>query len=141
MKKYLASGIIAIIALSITSVATYARQKTEAKYPLILSFHSIGTGVPNDQPLKDYITTYRRKNKLPALRATLVGGLGREGEYAILFPLKELTAMQKKRFVAALAKDLPALNKKSENGGGINLSQNQPFDTSQGRIEPQTVDF
>ncbi len=137
MKKFIVTVFVAVI-----SFTTYARQEGDStKYPLILNFYSIGAGTPSDQPLKDYIATYRKTNKLPALSATVAGGLGREGEYAILFPLKELTASQKKKFVTALSKALPALNKKSGNGGGINLSQNQSFDVSKGRIEPTTVQF
>lgn len=126
---------LAIVSLVYTS--SIGRQDT-GRYALILDFYSIGTGTPGDQPLKNFISTYRKKNKLKPLSATRVGGLGREGEYAILLPLKELTVKQKQQFIAALSKALPKLKAKEESGG-INLNQNQPFDMNRERIKQENI--
>ena len=129
--------LIIIVLAGFIYTTSQARQDT-SRYALILNFYSIGTGTPGDQPLKDFITNYRKQNKLKPLAATRVGGLGREGEYAIVFPLKELTAKQKKQFIASLSKALPNLKNKGE-AGGINLNENQPFDVNQSRVKPEMV--
>ena len=140
MKKYLTLFLVAVTSV-FPGNPVFARQKTDStKYPLILKFYSIGSGVPGSQPLKDFINTYQNKNKLPELKATMVGGLGREGEYAILFPLKELNSTQRKKFIDTLSKVLPTLKDKSE-AGGINMAQNETFDASRGRMQPEAVTF
>jgi hypothetical protein len=121
----------------LTATASLARQDS-TRYPIVLHYYSIGTGTPAYQPLQNFVSTYRKKNKLPALTATRVGGLGREGEYAILFPLKELTAKQQKQFATALSKALPTLKSKNEKGG-INMSKNEMFSTEGGRIAPEKL--
>jgi hypothetical protein len=129
--------LIILVVAGFISITATARQDT-SRYALILDFYSIGTGTPGDQPLKNFIANYRKKNKLKPLSATRVGGLGREGEYAIILPLKELTASQRKQFVASLTKALPTLKSKDEMGG-INMNQNQPFDMSRARVKPENI--
>ena len=131
------SRLLLLSLASLVYTSSIGRQDT-SRYALVLDFYSIGTGTPGDQPLKNFITTYRSKNKLKPLSATRAAGLGREGEYAIILPLTELTAKQKKQFITALSRALPTLKTKDEKGG-INLNQNQPFDMSQGRIKPETI--
>lgn len=133
----ISSRLLLLSLVSLIYTSSIGRQDT-SRHALILDFYSIGTGAPGDQLLKNFITAYRKKNKIKTLSATRVGGLGREGEYAIIFPLKELSAQQKKLFINALSKALPTLKGKEELGG-INLNQNQPFDMSRGRIKPETI--
>jgi len=136
-RSFIASKLLMVFVACLVYTSSIARQDS-SRYALILDFYSIGTGTPGDQPLKDFITTYRKKNKLKTLTATRVGGLGREGEYAILFPLKELTVKQKQQFITALSKALPGLKAKEEMGG-IHLNQNQVFDTNRGRTKAETI--
>ena len=136
-RSAIASKLLLVAIASVVYTAAIARQDS-TRYALILDFYSIGTGTPGDQPLKDFVTTYRKKNKLKPLAATRVGGLGREGEYAIVFPLKELTIKQKQQFISAISKALPNLKTKDEMGG-IHLNQDQPFDVNRGRIKAETI--
>ncbi len=137
LRSSVASKFLFISVCSLIYTASIARQDS-SRYALVLDFYSIGTGTPGDQPLKDFITAYRIKNKIKLLSATRVGGLGREGEYAILFSLKELTVKQKQQFITALSKALPGLKTKEEMGG-IHLNQNQPFDMNRGRIKTESI--
>ena len=137
LRSSIASRLLFISICSLIYITSLAQQDS-SRYALVLDFYSIGTGTPGDQPLKDFITAYRKKNKLKPLSATRVGGLGREGEYAILFPLKELTMKQKQQFITALSKALPGLKAKDEMGG-IHLNQNQTFDMNRGRIKTETI--
>jgi hypothetical protein len=130
-------AVLLFTACLLTATVSTARQDS-ARYPIVLHYYSIGTGTPGYQPLQNFVSTYRKKNKLPAITATRVGGLGREGEYAILFPLKELTTKQQRQFTTALSKALPTLKSKNEKGG-INMGKNEMFGADGGRIAPEKL--
>lgn len=135
-------SLLAFLILLSVHCSSSAKQKdsTSTNPPLVLSYYSIGTGTPNDQPMKDFITSYRKKNKLKPIATTLIGGLGREGEHAYVFYLKEMNSKQRQKFISELSKALPTLKSKEEKGG-INLIQNQPFDMTHSRTGPQTLEL
>lgn len=65
-------------------------QKTGSTYPLAVLFNSECCGVPDSKPLLNYIKSFKKKNKLKAITAYRIGPMGKEGEYHLAFPLKEL---------------------------------------------------
>ncbi len=76
-------------------------------YPVVISFGSIGTGVPDAKPLEDYISKFKKENNIKTIIADKIGPFGREGEYKLCFKLSEFSKDQKSKFIASL-KDVVA---------------------------------
>ena len=69
------------------------------RYPLVVEFHSLCCGVPDNAPLLKYIAEFRKKNKIRKISCDRIGPLGREGEYDMAFALKELSKKQSAVFI------------------------------------------
>jgi hypothetical protein len=67
-----------------------------------IGFYSICCGTPDGKPIFDYIKTFKKANKIKDIQATLISGLGREGEHEYRFTLKELTKSQRIKFISKI---------------------------------------
>lgn len=68
-------------------------------YPVVVSFHSECCGVPDSKPLINMINAFKKKYRIKNIAYIRTGPLGREGEYSLSFPLKELNAAKRKIFI------------------------------------------
>lgn len=89
--------ILAIITSGL--LITSAHAQTDKVYPLVVAFNSFANGVPDSKPLEDYIKDFKKYYKIKSIAADQIGPLGREGEYKLAFPLKELTKKQRNIFM------------------------------------------
>lgn len=78
-------------------------------YKVLISFHSIGTGVPDATPLEEFIQAFKTKHKVKEIVAEKIGPLGREGEYQLGFQLKELNKKKKALFISEIEKTVALL--------------------------------
>jgi len=74
------------------------------KYPIVIKFTSIGTGVPDKKPIIEFIKAFQKKNKIKNIKADTIGPMGKEGEYDLALPLTELTKKQKAAFIQQIKK-------------------------------------
>ena len=109
-----------IIVFTMTTTNVKA-QNGSVTYPLVASFNSIGTGVPNDAPLVEYITCFKKSNKIKTIVASRIGPLGREGEYKLAFSLKEMN----KALQACFIKGVEATAKKMNDRGSALITTNE----------------
>lgn len=70
-----------------------------SKYPVVVSFQSQCCGVPDSKPLINMINAFKKKYGIRKIAYDRTGPLGREGEYSLSFPLKELNAAKRKIFI------------------------------------------
>ena len=105
---------LSLLALAITS-AGFA-QKKDLAYPLAVSFHSMCCGVPSDSPLVKYITVFKKKNRIKKIAYCNIGPQGREGEYTIAFPLKELSKRQSAVFIKGMK---PVVENMKDRGNAV----------------------
>ena len=118
-------NILALLMIMLTACSTTNRN-TDLGYPIILNFISIGTGVPDAKPVEDFVKKFKTDNGIATVEALRKRPLGKEGEYELAFPLKELNKAQRKLFVA----DLSAVVKQiKHNGGSVAITLN----SSEGR--------
>ncbi len=90
---------------SFLMIITHAQITANNKiYRLVVAFNSIGTGIPDSEPLTAYITTFKKANRIKSITADHIGPLGREGEYKLAFSLKELTKRQRIIFISKIKK-------------------------------------
>lgn len=79
------------------------------QFPICLHFQSVCCGVPDEQKLKIWVNTFKKKYGIRRMSAVHVGPLGREGEYDLYFPLKGMkknTALNFKKGIIKQAKKL-----------------------------------
>ena len=107
-----------LIFLSLKPV--HAQDTAVTRFPIVVSFHSICCGVPSDSSIASYILAFKKKNKLKSIKAAHIGPMGKEGEYYLAFPLKELSKKQAKAFIAGLKK----VKKLSEETDEISFMEN-----------------
>ena len=92
-------SLVFILFISIFSLSSFAQQKKNKEkslyYPVVVQFHSVCCGVPSDKPLIQYITTFKKANKIQKINAIKIFPMGREGEYYLAFSLKEMNRRQK----------------------------------------------
>jgi hypothetical protein len=92
-------SLVFILFISIFSLSSFAQQKKNKEkslyYPVVVQFHSVCCGVPTDKPLIQYITTFKKANKIQKINAIKISPMGREGEYYLAFSLKEMNRRQK----------------------------------------------
>lgn len=74
----------------------------EKTYPIVVHFNSICCGTPDAKPLADSIHLFLRQNKLKTVKAYRVGPMGKEGEYDLVFDLKDLKKSKRSSFMAML---------------------------------------
>ncbi len=68
-------------------------------YKMVVKFGSMCCGVPSSKPLQNYISAFKKKNKVKKIACDSIGPMGREGEYYLAFHLTELTKHQALVFV------------------------------------------
>ena len=94
MKKYL----LLIAALFVTT-AMFAQKSDSLHYRITVKFGSMAAGIPSNQPVLAYVAAFKKKYKIKKIKYDRIGPMGREGEYYMAFPLKELTKKQQAVFV------------------------------------------
>ena len=104
------------------------------KYKIVVKFGSMCCGVPSNKPLLDYITVFKKKNKIKKIACDKIGPMGKEGEYHMGFTLREL----KKKQVAIFVKGVTVLASTMKEQGYANVVENIELDlTSLGRATIQ----
>ena len=116
-----------------------AQDTAVTRFPVVVSFHSICCGVPSDSSITVYILAFKKKNKLKSIKASHIGPMGKEGEYYLAFPLKELTKKQAKAFITGLKK----VKKSPDETGEISYMDNYSLHVKQlpGRATVREVTF
>ena len=118
--------LIILLLLSCLGNLVYAQDTTQTTYPLAVKFISIGTGVPDNKPVMDFIAAFKKKNKIREIKIDRIGPLGKEGEYDLALRLTELTKQQKKLFIQQIKK----VDKKTGDRGHIHYEENVSYDKS-----------
>lgn len=94
----------ALILFALFSTMTLLADDHPATYPFVVKFNSFGTGVSSDKPLLTYIAAFKKKYKIKKITYMRIGPMGREGEYHMAFPLKEMTKTQAAVFMREVKK-------------------------------------
>jgi hypothetical protein len=129
MKKLIS---LSFLLLSLNSFA----QKTT--YRVVVKFGSMCCGVPSNKPLLDYVTAFKKKNKIKKIACDSIGPMGKEGEYDMAFTLKEL----KKKQIEIFVKEVTALARTMKEQGYTTVEENVEIDkTSLGRATIQKKNF
>ncbi len=102
-----------LLAILFTASASFAQDNEGTDYPVTISFHSIGTGIPSDQPLRAFVKKFKKENNMTEIEVIHIGPLGREGEYKLAFPLNNFTPIQKRHFTSGVGR---AAGKMTERG-------------------------
>lgn len=115
-----------IIAVSCQQINAQESQ-TATVYPVVIQFQSECCGVPDDGPLRQFIRAFKKKNKIRKITAYHIGPMGKEGEYHLAFPLKELNKKQKVSF----AKRLRIVTKSLKDKGRAEFVQQMKIDITE----------
>ena len=113
-----------IIILTLLSFITFSGIAQINKYRVVVKFGSMCCGVPSSKPLLDYITVFKKKNKIKKISCDSIGPMGREGEYDMAFSLKEL----KKKQIDLFVKEVTALATTMKEQGYVNVEENVVID-------------
>jgi hypothetical protein len=116
MKKY-----ILLVAAFFITTAIFAQKSDSLYYRITVKFGSVAMGVPSDQPVLDYVSAFKKKYKIKKIKYDRIGPMGREGEYYMAFPLKELTKKQQAVFV----KNITAIAAKMKDRGYASTVENE----------------
>ena len=116
--------IIILAAFFSLAVSAKAQESKKIVYPLVVEFHSHCCGVPSEQPLLNYIHSFKKAQRIKKIKAWHIGPMGREGEYYLAFSLKELNKRQKKIFIS----NVKAVTAKMKDKGSASLSVNKEVD-------------
>ncbi len=92
-------------------------------FAVTVNFHSICCGVPSDQLLNKKISAFKIKYRIRRIEAVRIGPLGREGEYSIGFPLKEMNTVIKRLFIRLLGNTVKQMNDRGIASIAINVSR------------------
>ena len=117
-----AKSLLFILFISIITLTSFAQQKKEKSlyYPVVVQFHSVCCGVPSDKPLIQYINSFKKVNKIQKINAIKISPMGREGEYYLAFPLKEMNRRQKFLF----RNKLKTITDKMKDKGNATVEEN-----------------
>ena len=115
-------SLLFILFISIITLTSFAQQKKEKSlyYPVVVQFHSVCCGVPSDKPLIQYINSFKKVNKIQKINAIKISPMGREGEYYLAFPLKEMNRRQKFLF----RNKLKTITDKMKDKGNATVEEN-----------------
>ncbi len=101
-----------LLAFLLTFFAANAQQSDSTlHYPILIKFQSQCCGVPDEKPLLTAIKLFKKKYHIKKITAYHIGPMGREGEYYIGLPLKEMnrslriTLIKKIKKVSATMKE------------------------------------
>jgi transcriptional regulatory protein LevR len=112
---------IILLTLTLLSLKSFSQKTT---YRVVVKFGSMCCGVPSDKPLLDYITAFKKKNKIKKINSDRIGPMGKEGEYDMAFSLKEL----KKQQVEIFVKEVTTLAATMKEQGYANVEENVEVD-------------
>lgn len=88
--------ILSISIFTFTSLAQQSKKKEKSLfYPVVVQFHSVCCGVPSEKPLTQFIAAFKKDNQIQKINAIKISPMGKEGEYYLAFPLKEMNRKQK----------------------------------------------
>lgn len=120
----------------LVSISVYGQATTNKllKYDVVVSFGSMCCGTASDDFLKDYIKKFNCKNKV-TVKAWLLGGCGREGEFKILFALSNLKEVKKTLLTTELKKLIPEQNKKNKASNASSGPIGIDYDLPSSRLE------
>jgi hypothetical protein len=118
MKKYL----LLVAALFLTT-AIFAQKGDSLHYRITVKFGSMAAGVPSNQPVLAYVAAFKKKYKIKKIKYDRIGPMGREGEYYMAFPLKELTKKQQ----AVFLKNIKGIAAKLTDRGYASAEENESF--------------
>ena len=104
----------------------FAQTEGKKVYPLVISFHSMCCGVPSDSAIQKFISSFKKKYKVKKISANSIGPLGREGEYELVFNLKELNKKQQSYFISKIKK----VGKFPSDKGSFSFEENKEIDLS-----------
>ncbi len=124
MKKY-----VLLIAAFFLTTAIFAQKTDSLHYRITVKFGSMAAGVPSNQPVLAYVASFKKKYKIKKIKYDRIGPMGREGEYYMAFPLKELTKKQQTVFV----KNVTAIAAKLKDRGYASTEENESV--SKGEFE------
>lgn len=92
-------SLLFILLISIFTLSSFGQQKKKKEkslfYPVVVKFNSVCCGVPSDKPLTQYIAAFKKANQIQKINAIKISPMGKEGEYYLAFPLKEMNRKQK----------------------------------------------
>ena len=117
-------SLVLILSISIVTLTSFAQQKKKKEkslfYPVVVQFHSICCGVPSDKPLTQFITTFKKSNRISKINAIKISPMGKEGEYYLAFTLKEMDRKQKFLF----RNKLKNITDKMKDKGNVSVEEN-----------------
>lgn len=102
------------------AVFTAATAQKISAYPVVVSFNSMCCGVPNSNPLKQFINTFKKNHRITQITIDSIGPMGKEGEYYLAFKLKEFNNTQKLKFIQQLKKSGPLMDDR----GSVEIKEN-----------------
>lgn len=91
-----------LVIMLIIFEVTDAQIITGRTFPLVVQFASFCCGVPSDTTIVNYVKRFKKNYKIKTISAYKLGPMGREGEYYLAFPLKELSKVQAKKFITEI---------------------------------------
>jgi hypothetical protein len=111
---YVMKNLIFSIALliSIAGCAQIKKATMPDKYDVAVSFNSVSAGPPSSGFLKNFVKSFNHENKV-TLQAFQKGGCGREGEYYVLFSLKNIKENLQSSFKKQLEELIPKVNEET----------------------------
>ena len=125
----------AFILFALFSTVTLLAKDHPANYPFVVKFNSIGTGVSSDKPLLTYITSFKKKYKIKKITYMRIGPMGREGEYYMAFPLKEMTKTQAAVFITEVKKVVAKIKDK----GSVDTEVNYDAGSGSAKAEKKMI--
>lgn len=143
IKRILTSIIIVLglVACCNTAPKSTSTVKTPdvKEYAVVISFGSIGTGVPDAKPLETYISKFKRDNKIKIISADRIGPFGREGEYKLCFRLSECSNAQKADFITSLKEVVANLNDKGY--ATLNMDEEIDLEALGSRVTKEVIKY
>ncbi len=125
----------ALILFALFSTITLLANDHPTSYPFVVKFNSFGTGVSSDKPLLSYIAAFKKKYKIKKITYMRIGPMGREGEYHMAFPLKEMTKAQSAVFVREVKKVVAKIKDK----GSVDTEVNYDAGSESAKMEKKMI--
>lgn len=103
-----------LLLLFILSFARTSAQNSDSTlhYPILIKFQSQCCGVPDEKPLIKAIAAFKKKYHIKKITTFHIGPMGREGEYYIGLPLKEMNRSLRIVFIKKIKKVCTTMKEK-----------------------------